>query len=200
LEWWYEKDGTSYGPVRSEELRSLYLSGVIDRFTRVWRQGYVEWVPLETTIAYDEIVNPRPPAQRGVVDRVLEPVINWTGRSPRTQFWTYSLAILLAGFLGNALSRIFPEPRAVVMAGVTSIVCSCAGWVLVIRRLHDLDVSGWALPFYLGVSGMIAFFSTQLESPWGLLIYAVLILIGVLYVGFAPGTKGPNSFGEDPEI
>ena len=57
------------------------------------------------------------------------------------------------------------------------LICFVPGVMLAVRRLHDLNLSGW---YYLAF-----------------LIPVVGVLFS-LYVLFAPGTVGPNKYGADP--
>lgn len=60
---------------------------------------------------------------------------------------------------------------------VVIALATVAQWMVLIRRLHDLNLSGW----------------------WSLLYLVPYVdIIFCLYVLFAKGTDGPNRFGEDP--
>jgi len=82
------------------------------------------------------------------------------------------------------LIPIFSHAKSIVSVGIVMLALSLplvvSGFFLAIRRLHDLNLSGWY---------------------W--LLLAVLSQIGIgLFIQFflmcKKGTKGPNRFGNDP--
>ena len=70
---------------------------------------------------------------------------------------------------------------------------------IIVRRLHDLDKSGWVLLAPLILVFLLALglldFGYGLEGPCFVII---VILIFSLYLLIVKGTEGPNSFGLDP--
>lgn len=68
-----------------------------------------------------------------------------------------------------------------------------------VRRLHDLNLSGYFYLLYI-----ILFFGNSLFSviaksfPMLSLIIFLLSIIFVIYLLFFKGTKGPNKYGPDP--
>ena len=81
----------------------------------------------------------------------------------------------------------------IVVGAVLYIALLYFNIIFSIRRLHDLNLSGWWILFPLGaliVGGILS-----LISP---LLFGLAILVSVafwLYQIFAPGTKGANRFG-----
>ena len=43
MQWYYEKDGQSAGPVSDNDFRALVFRGQVTRQTLVWRQGLEKW-------------------------------------------------------------------------------------------------------------------------------------------------------------
>ena len=109
------------------------------------------------------------------------------GRSRRQEYWMFFLfqilvqALLLVlgvivgslGDLGNILSGLFL--LALVVFALGSIV---PGIAVAVRRMHDIDKSGWTL-----LMGLIP------------LVGGIILL--VFYC--TEGTRGPNRFGPDPK-
>lgn len=63
------------------------------------------------------------------------------------------------------------------------IILSISGISLTVRRLHDLDKTGWfVLIQFLNFIPVLSLFALAFN----------------LYVMFFPGTDGPNPYGEDP--
>ncbi|MCB2086178.1 MAG: DUF805 domain-containing protein [Sphingomonadaceae bacterium] len=127
------------------------------------------------------------------------------GRSSRQEYWMFTLfnVLVLLGvlaimflFVGGA-SALDPTDMGALMAGAGifmmlllipiyawAILAGVAGVAVTIRRLHDLNLSGW---LYLG------FFVLMLIPFVNFLAW-----IGLIVVMCLPGTAGPNKYGEDP--
>jgi uncharacterized membrane protein YhaH (DUF805 family) len=102
---------------------------------------------------------------------LTENYVNFRGRASRSEFWWFALfvfvvSIVLQVILGEIVGAIFS--LAVLLPSIA----------VAVRRLHDVDRSGW----------------------WYLL--ALIPLIGFLILLFAffihRGTVGANRFGPDP--
>jgi uncharacterized membrane protein YhaH (DUF805 family) len=115
---------------------------------------------------------------------------DFSGRSPRAEFWWFTLLILI-GYCAVvvALLAVFgigadlendTSPIAlafIVLLVIMGLALFLPSLSVQVRRLHDQDMSGWWI---------LLFFIPYL----GALIALVFMLI--------PGTKGTNRFGEDP--
>lgn len=135
------------------------------------------------------------------------------GRSSRQEYWMFVLLnviiaviflVLIFAFIGGMAGGIgsMSNPGSLVgaMMGVGivgvillvlpfyawAILTSVAGFCVTIRRLHDLNLSGW---FYL-------IFLVLFLIP----LINFLAWIGLIVVMCLPGTKGPNKWGEDPTV
>jgi uncharacterized membrane protein YhaH (DUF805 family) len=103
--------------------------------------------------------------------------VNFSGRASRPEYWYWVLFAVLvtiaAGILDNAFFP-FDEPRP--LAAVTAVVFFLPGVAVGVRRLHDMDRTGWwALLALTGIGGI------------------------VLIVWFCfSGTPGANRFGPNP--
>jgi uncharacterized membrane protein YhaH (DUF805 family) len=90
------------------------------------------------------------------------------------------------------------------LVNIVQVIFAIAGIALTVKRLHDLDKSGW-----------------WILAPYGLLIFGIIILIAggdhvvtaaisllimipaLLFqpaLFFWPGTRGPNRFGPDQRL
>ena len=166
--------------------------------------------------------------------RPLKRYAEFSGRSPRAEYWWFILfmsifyVVVMFGLFGsaNALSFASGDPSAAVAGGL-GIAALFIGlfWLAVfiptiavqVRRMHDLDRSGWWIGgFYLiyllyavasfGLIGAAAA-SGDAEPSGALALVALSGIIGlafliytiVLLVFFCmPGTKGANRYGPDP--
>jgi len=123
----------------------------------------------------------------------LKRYAEFSGRSRRMEYWAFTLMnvvvafVLIAMMFGagasmGAFNQLeSADPSAVIalfMGGFPSIA-------VVVRRLHDRDMSGW---WYLGmiVASLIPF-------------VGFIASIAFLVILLLPGTPGPNRFGPDPK-
>ena len=109
---------------------------------------------------------------------------NFEGRSPRSEYWWFTLFGVLLGIVTSVLDG-FLGTYTVTSSGETIgfinliflLAMLLPSIAVAVRRLHDTDRSGW---FYL-------------------LIFVPLIGSIILIVFFVQqGTNGRNRFGDDP--
>jgi uncharacterized membrane protein YhaH (DUF805 family) len=113
-----------------------------------------------------------------------------TGRINRKPYLFYyvipAIAVsIVVSIIGGILTAIFANPEGTsivvlivnLLVGILSIIVSLAGICPTIRRLHDLNYSGWLI--LLGLVPVVA-------------IVLVILLCA------KPGTVGANQYGEDP--
>ncbi|MCB2064548.1 MAG: DUF805 domain-containing protein [Novosphingobium sp.] len=131
---------------------------------------------------------------------------DFQGRSRRMEYWSFALLIfviyiVLVGIMmagGMSLAALSGDPAAAAAMEMGPLFYVGAGLLalfalaiiipsiaVVVRRLHDRDMSGW---WYLGfiVASMIPF-------------VGFIASIALLVLMFLPGTVGPNRFGPDPK-
>ncbi len=140
----------------------------------------------------------------------LKRYADFSGRSRRMEYWSFILfnAIIYTVLIGLMFAGGFPMMAAMSDPSMASDPTFSEGpgalfWVgagllgiyalavfipmlaVVVRRLHDRDMSGW---WYLGVivASMIPFV--------GFIAGIAFLVLMVL-----PGTPGPNRFGPDPK-
>lgn len=111
-------------------------------------------------------------------------IVNFSGRATRAEYWYYYLFVTLLSFsvVGVILFAMPPEALVTLETEMTRpvyvlgsfVVFTLPGWSLLIRRLHDIDRSGfwWLIAFVPLVGALV------------LLVFCVL-----------PGTHGQNRFG-----
>ena len=106
--------------------------------------------------------------------------LSTNGRLPRSTFWGYWAGFLLISFVANALDRLGwgGDVFKVLFGLVVLMPYVLVGWIVEIKRWHDLNRSGW----------------------WVLINFVPLIgaLVSFIVLGFVKGTDGPNRFGPDP--
>ena len=120
-----------------------------------------------------------------------ENFFRWRGRLNRKRFINRLLALSVGGFLlyillfialaatsGIPASDTAEEANAAVgLLTLASLPITVSSYMLMIRRLHDIGLSGWFV----------------------LLALIPLVSLGfILYILFKQGTEGDNAYGPDP--
>ncbi|WP_345229517.1 DUF805 domain-containing protein [[Roseibacterium] beibuensis] len=105
----------------------------------------------------------------------LSKYVDFSGRAQRSEFWWFYLFNIIGSAVANVIDTAvlgFPALSLIWMLGLI-----LPGIAVSVRRMHDLDKSGW----------------------W---IFIILIpIVGVIlyiYWFVQRGTVGPNRFGPDP--
>jgi len=99
--------------------------------------------------------------------------VNFQGRAPRSEFWYWFLFVLILSIIGNIVDAIIGMPAVGV---IISLGLLLPGISMGIRRLHDLDRTGW----------------------WYLIVLTGIGAIVLIIWACMKGTSGPNRFGPDP--
>ncbi len=129
---------------------------------------------------------------------------DFSGRSRRLEYWMFVLfsiivaAVLFALIMAGGLNlAAFSDPQAMDMSFGPLFWLGCLllslfwlgslipGIAVVVRRLHDRDMSGW---WYLGI--IVASMIPIINFIAGIAFLVLMLL---------PGTPGPNRFGPDPK-
>lgn len=125
------------------------------------------------------------------------------GRSRRTEFWVFILAILLGQLLANYVDAAAQAPTMLGRMRTVEAIFTLALLVPVaavsVRRLHDIGRSGcWMLVLALPYATWLATTSGSAINSGALLVFAVAAL-GLMVLLVQPGTAGPNGYGADPK-
>lgn len=105
--------------------------------------------------------------------------VDGKGRASRPEFWWWALFALIVDLVLEVGASITGSTAVIIIATIIVVVVIVPpGIAVAVRRLHDLDRSGWWwwLAFVPLVGG--------------------IILIVMFYV--RPGTPGPNTYGPSP--
>ena len=101
---------------------------------------------------------------------------DFNGRSSRSEYWWAYLGIILIAFVVGLVSGLLGETIGGFIFLIFYLAILVPSIAIGVRRLHDLDKSGW---FYL--------------------LALVPLVSLILLVWFCmKGTDGPNRFGPDP--
>lgn len=141
--------------------------------------------------------------------RPLTRFADFSGRAPRAEYWWFYLGYIILSVLLNILVSISP---ILGLLGVAYLVLLIPMLAVGVRRLHDIDRTGWwllapAVPYGIGLVllGTAVFTNPAGAATSGGLgagivffgIGAILALVVFVFT-LLPGTKGPNRFGPDP--
>lgn len=102
--------------------------------------------------------------------------VTFSGRAPRAEFWWFTLFQTLVQWAAAAAAFGSDAPGASAVETLVSLVLICPAISVAVRRLHDLDRSGWWF--------------------WIVLIPIVGWII-LLVWDCTRGTPGPNRFGPE---
>lgn len=100
---------------------------------------------------------------------------DFNGRARRKEYWMFLLFNYVAMIVATIIDSIIGFPLFLLVIALGTIVPSIA---LVVRRMHDLDKSGW-----FALVGLIPLIG-------GIWLFVLLV---------TEGTKGSNQYGEDPK-
>jgi|SRR5450631_541444 uncharacterized membrane protein YhaH (DUF805 family) len=100
--------------------------------------------------------------------------VNFSGRAARSEFWYWTLFTVLANLVAGIIDAVLGGVGLVGL--IVSLALLLPGIAVSVRRLHDLDRTGW----------------------WLLLVFTGIGVILLLVWDCMKGTTGPNSHGADP--
>lgn len=135
------------------------------------------------------------------ISRCFNRYATFAGRARRAEYWYFVLFTWLGGVIASILDAFTGVASAVgVLNGIFSLLIILPSLAVSVRRMHDLDRSGWWL---LAPSAGIV--TAGLGA--GLDNAPVLVIGGLAALGLcvyfvilvcSRGTAGPNRYGEDP--
>lgn len=163
----------------------------------------------------------------------LRRYVDFRGRSRRKEFWMFVLFTMIvsvilsildsmlglggsAGSFTNRSANGFAAGAGTsggVLSGLFSLAIIVPSIAVSVRRLHDIDRTGWWLAIVYGLlivgvgvlAGAAWIATNQGTVTGGALLAPVLVGLGgigmiVLFVwACLDGTRGPNRFGPDPK-
>ncbi|MFN6542446.1 DUF805 domain-containing protein [Mycolicibacterium nivoides] len=95
------------------------------------------------------------------VSRFFRSYARFSGRASRSEYWWVQLAIAIVAIFCVAIVAVAGEPSALGRLSLAPVVvfvlvCAVPNWALLVRRLHDADLSGWmSLLFLLPYIGSV---------------------------------------------
>lgn len=116
------------------------------------------------------------------VRTVLGKYATFSGRAQRSEYWWFALFTFVAGVIlafidGIVFGMAAGGQPVSILSGLFSLAMLLPGIAVAVRRLHDIDRTGWWLLLFL---------------------IPVLGFLVLLYFFIQRGTAGTNRFGADP--
>ena len=106
---------------------------------------------------------------------VLENYANFNGRARRSEYWYFTLANVIAAVVLAVVDSVIGIQ---ILGSIYSLAVLVPGLAVAVRRLHDVNKSGW---FYL------------------LILLPVIGWIWLIVLFCTEGDKGTNEYGPDPK-
>ena len=137
--------------------------------------------------------------------KAIRGTLDFRGRSTRLEVIAFWLAAMFVGIPLTSLFRLPEHGPGQLVATIGGYLVCAPFAALLVRRLHDLDHSGWwavaPIPVVLvnAYQSALVSFETAPQSMPMWVSLALLIPIGIVFTFMiAPGAEGPNRFGSDP--
>lgn len=115
------------------------------------------------------------------VQKCLSNYVTFSGRAQRSEYWWFILFVVLisvaASILDNLLGLNFSDEGDGPVQALAGLALLLPTISVAVRRLHDLDRSGWW---------------------WWIQVIPLIGFIIFLVFACAKGTEGSNRFGPDP--
>lgn len=97
----------------------------------------------------------------------------FSGRAPRSEFWFFILFGIIVQLVGEIIDK---ASDSLIVGAIIALVLLLPTIAVSVRRLHDIDRTGW----------------------WYLLVFTVILWILLLVWYCMRGTVGANRYGPDP--
>ncbi|MFA6265260.1 MAG: DUF805 domain-containing protein [Pseudolabrys sp.] len=111
------------------------------------------------------------------ISHCIHKYVSGGGRASRSEYWYFTLFIVILSIVASILdAAMFPLMDAGPFNLIVSLGLFLPSWAVAIRRLHDIDRTGW----------------------WMLIAFTVIGIILLLIWFCMRGTQGDNRYGPDP--
>lgn len=105
---------------------------------------------------------------------VMKNYVNFSGRANRTEYWYFILASFLLAIVINVIAAILPDSIGWILPVVLNLALLLPSIAAGIRRLHDINKSGWFM----------------------LICLIPLVGLYLIYLLAQPSDSGSNNYGE----
>lgn len=120
------------------------------------------------------------------------------GRASRSEYWWFTLFTVLLNMAEQILAPLFAPMIASVIILCISLALLPPGLGVSVRRLHDINLSGWWLllpmaPILLGIT-----LSFMIAPGPVIIVSSCAISLLFLILFCKKGTPWPNRYGDEP--
>mgnify|MGYP003387507804 CR=1 FL=1 len=102
--------------------------------------------------------------------------VTFSGRASRSEYWYWVLFVIIVSVVTSIIDGFISSSQIGPLNALWSLGTLLPGLAVAIRRLHDIDRTGW----------------------WVLLAFTGIGIFVLIYWFCKKGTAGPNRFGSDP--
>ena len=133
----------------------------------------------------------------------------FSGRAPRAEYWWFYLATIIVQIPLTVIDSMLGSWSP--FSSIFSLATLFPSLAVTVRRLHDINRSGWWLLGLIAAFGPIGVIlaidragqfavsgPASLSSAMIAMIVLLVALITLLVFMVSPGTDGPNLYGPDP--
>ena len=141
--------------------------------------------------------------------QVIRKSFVFDGRARRKEFWSWSLFSALLNILATVavMMTTSSSTAQTSVSLILSLLMFFPSLSVTVRRLHDVNRSGWWIGgYYIGIVVYTIFAIIGSGAMKFVLILSILFLLAALCWGilllvwnFTEGTHGPNIYGKDPK-
>lgn len=126
---------------------------------------------------------------------ILRLFFSFYGRINRAKYWTgwaISYAVIAAAMAVWAATP--PSESMSFAVGAICLTCVFTLIPIAVKRLHDLDITGWWVAVFIVVYG----FAVTPHNPTVTSLGSVALFIAILWLGSKKGDSGGNKHGQVP--
>ena len=139
--------------------------------------------------------------------RWIRKYFTFKGRAQRKEFWitqgvflTCQLLLHFSIFLARLNLKMWILVGGAVLFGIPFILSLIGALCTNIRRLHDLNRSGWwVLPFNIGTFITFWMSENSLDDDFLSILAGLIPIAWIIVHGTLDGTPGVNDYGSDPK-
>lgn len=177
-------DGTRYGQMEAADIIAKLRSGEWGKDVLIWQEGWADW---QSAAVLSEPGQPARPW--GLISATKSVfgyrILDFRGRAGRPEYWYSVLGLLLGivllflsfGLISGLISAMTEENSVcsiffVLALPALIIYVTLARIALIVRRLHDVGMSGWWFLLSLLPPGdlfilIIALLPSSVPNRWG---------------------------------
>ena len=131
-------------------------------------------------------------------------IIDFKGRTNRKEYLIYSLIIIFLSTFWIYLKKVnllYLPFELIIILVMCRLLLFIISMSVSVRRMHDFNVSGWWLMFYIIITSLTFFYFVGRDNSFSLtskiIGYGSLITLK-LFLIFKKGTPTTNKYGEPP--